>query len=478
MTKKTPDYREILRLYSENEYSQQEIADSVGSSKRTVNKTLKLAQEHHIHWPLPPGQTNGELAKLLTTPPQKTQSDRQIPDFDLVHKQLLRNGVNKKLLWTEYIEHCRLGGQIPLMYSQFCYYIQQDEVKRHATMHLSHRPGDRIEVDWAGDPACYINPDTGEPVLVNVFIAVLSYSQYTFAKAYRDEKQHSWLQAHVDMFNYFGGTTRMLVPDNCKTAVIHTRNWYSQQLNESYHELAEHYNTGILPARVRKPKDKPAAEGNVGHTSTWIIAALRDEQFYSLTELNNAIAERLEAYNHRSFEKKDGSRYELFMEEERPTLKPLPEFPYELAVWKKAKVQYNYHVSVEGMLYSVPYTYIHKAVDIRLTDFSVEIYLNQSRIASHSRLHGRKGQYATNPAHMPEQHQKYLEWDGDRFRKWAETAGPNVCHVIHAILSSCRVEQQGYRSCMGIMKLHEKHGALMEQACQQALTYSPQPSRT
>ena len=253
MTKKTPDYREILRLYSENEYSQQEIADSVGLSKRTVNKTLKLAQEHHIHWPLPPGQTNGELAKLLTTPPQKTQSDRQMPDFDLVHKQLLRNGVNKKLLWTEYVEHCRLGGQIPLMYSQFCYYIQQDEVKRHATMHLSHRPGDRIEVDWAGDPACYINPDTGEPVLVNVFIAVLSYSQYTFAKAYRDEKQHSWLQAHVDMFNYFGGTTRMLVPDNCKTAVIHTRNWYSQQLNESYHELAEHYNTGILPARVRKP---------------------------------------------------------------------------------------------------------------------------------------------------------------------------------------------------------------------------------
>lgn len=475
MTRKTPNYREMLRLKSEG-FSQQQIADSVGSSKKTVNRVLKLAAERQIAWPLPPELTNVELARLLGSPPRKTQTDRRMPDFDLVHKQLLRNGVNKKLLWTEYVENCRLSGEQWLMYSQFCYYIQQDEMKRRATMHLSYRPGERIEVDWAGDPAYYTDPDTGERIAACVFVGVLAYSQYTFVKAYRDEKQNAWLQAHVDMYEFFGGVSKALVPDNCATAVVHTRNWFTPKLNASYHELAEHYGTGILPARVRRPRDKSTAEGNVGHTSTWVIAALRDGQFFSLAELNEAIAEKLEAYNHRPFQKKDGSRYELYRDEEKPALKPLPEFSYEVVIWKKAKVQYNYHVSVEGMLYSVPYAYIHKVVDVRLTDYSVEIYCEQSRIASHSRLRGRKGQYATNPEHMPENHQKYLEWNGDRFRKWAEKTGPNTRRVVDGILSSHRLEQQGYRACMGLLKLGEQDGYLLEEACRQALTYSPQPT--
>ena len=197
------------------------------------------------------------------------------------------------------------------------------------------------------------------------------------------------------MYEYFGGVARILVPDNCKTAVIHNKDWYNQQLNTVYHEMAEHYNTAIIPARVKKPKNKPNVEGSVGNISTWITAALRNEQFFSLTELNSAIREKLETFNAQLFQKKEGSRLGFFLNEERPLLAPLPTTPYELAEWKQATVQFNYHISVEGMLYSIPYEYIKRKVDVRITDKTIEVFYNHNRIASHCRLYGRKGQYST-----------------------------------------------------------------------------------
>ena len=186
-----------------------------------------------------------------------------MPDYDYIRKELLRNGVSKKLLWTEYMEDCRANGDEPLMYSQFCYHIQQDEQKHRATMHINRKPSEQVEVDWAGDPATIIDPDTGEIIKAYIFVGVMTYSQYAYVEAFLDMKQKSWINAHVHMYEYFGGVAKILVPDNCKTAVVHNGGWKDQQINETYQELAEHYGTAIIPSRVRAPKDKPNAEGTV-----------------------------------------------------------------------------------------------------------------------------------------------------------------------------------------------------------------------
>ena len=469
-------YREILRLTALG-LSQRNIVQSIGVSQKTVVKVQKRAREMHLSWPLDETLTDAALETLMFPKESKVSKQKRMPDFNYIQKELHRNGVNKKLLWTEYLEECRQAGDEPLMYSQFCYYIQQDEQKRRATMHINRKPGEQIEVDWAGDPAQIIDPDTGEIIPAFLFVGVMTYSQYPFVEAFINEKQRAWITAHVHMYEYFGGVTRILVPDNTTTAVLHNNDWYNQELNTIYHEMAEHYNTAIIPARVRAPKDKPNAEGSVGVISTWITAALRNEPFFSLAELNKAIRRKLEEFVNRPFQKKEGTRYEIFRDEELPLLAPLPATPYELAEWKQATVQFNYHISFAGMLYSVPYEYIKKKVDVKVTDTTIEIFYNHNRIASHRRLKGRPGQYSTVTEHMPEDHLKYLEWNGDRFRKWAERIGINTYTVVNAILTSKRVEQQTYRSCMGLLKLAEKYSdALLEVACKKALSYTSSPS--
>ena len=470
------DYREILRLKSLG-FSERNVALSCPCSRNTVSKALNRAEELGISWPLPNEQTNAVLEGMLYPKDDKGINSKKMPDLAYIHKELLKNGVSKKLLWTEYMEECRLIGAEPLMYSQFCYYIQQDEQKRRATMHIGRKPGEQVEVDWAGDPAHITDPDTGEIIDAFLFVGVMIYSQYAYVEAFINEKQQAWITAHVHMYEYFSGVAKILVPDNCKTAVVHTGGWYNQQVNTVYHEMAEHYGTAIIPARVRKPKDKPNAESSVGNISTWITAALRNEQFFSLAELNRAIREKLKAFNARLFQKKEGSRLSLFRDEELPLLAPLPATPYELAEWKQATVQFNYHISVNGMLYSVPYEYIKRKVDVRITDKTLEVFYNHNRIASHRRLYGRKGQYSTIVEHMSEDHQKYLEWNGDRFRKWAERIGSNMYKVVDAILTSKRVEQQTYKSCMGLLKLADKYSAeRLEVACKKALSYTATPS--
>ena len=425
-------YREILRLSSLG-FSNRNIALSVPCSRNTVAKVLKRAQELDISWPLEDNQTD-EVLEGLFYPKQRDRSQKRMPDCDYIHKELLRNGVSKKLLWTEYMEDCRANGDEPLMYSQFCYHIQQDEQKRRATMHINRKPGEQVEVDWAGDPATIIDPDTGEILKAYIFVGVMTYSQYAYVEAFLDMKQKSWITAHVHMYEFFGGVARILVPDNCKTAVVHNGGFKDQQINETYQEMAEHYGTAIIPARVRTPKDKPNVEGTVGNISTWITAALRNEQFFSLAELNRAIREKLEQFNRKLFQKKEGSRLDLFLEDEKPLLSPLPATRFELSDWKIATVQFNYHISVDGMLYSIPYEYIKKKVDVKVTDTTIEIFYNHNRIASHRRLKGRPRQYSTITEHRPEDPQKYLEWNGDRFRKWAERIGINTYTVVNAIL--------------------------------------------
>lgn len=469
-------YREIIRLTGMG-FSQREIMASCGVAQKTVVKVQKRARELKLRWPLDESMTDVELQRIMFSKENEATPNRRMPDFAYIRKELRRNGVSKKLLWTEYMEDCRANGEKPLMYSQFCYHIQQDEQKHRATMHISRKPGEQVEVDWAGDPAALIDPDTGEILKAYIFVGVMSYSQYTYVEAFLDMKQKSWITAHIHMYEYFGGVAKILVPDNCRTAVDRSQGWKDPKINAVYQEMAEHYGTAIIPARIRAPKDKPAAEGAVGAISTWITAALRDEQFFSLTELNRTIRDKLKQFNHRLFQKKEGSRTSLFFEEERPFLMPLPATRFELADWKKATVQFNYHISIEKMLYSVPYEYIKKKVDVRVTEHTIEIFYNHNRIASHRRLTGRPGQYSTITEHMPQDHQKYLEWNGDRFRKWAERIGINTYTVINSILISKSVEQQAYRSCMGLLNLADKYSSnRLEAACKKALSFTASPS--
>ena len=266
-------YREILRLTALG-LSQRSIIQSCGVSQKTIVKVQHRARELKLQWPLSAALTDEALEKLMFPKESQAGRSKRMPDYEHIRKELLRNGVNKKLLWTEYLEDCRLSGDDPLMYSQFCFHIQQDEQKRRATMHINRKPGEQVEVDWAGDPARIIDPDTGEIIDAFLFVGVMTYSQYPYVEAFINEKQNAWITAHIHMYEYFGGVARILVPDNCKTAVIHNKSWYDQQVNTVYHEMAEHYGTAIIPARVRAPKDKPNAEGSVGNISTWITAAL------------------------------------------------------------------------------------------------------------------------------------------------------------------------------------------------------------
>lgn len=468
-------YREILRLASLG-INQTGIASSCGCARKTVRNVLNRAKQLDIAWPLKADTTDADLEKLLFPDKYVPSVGRRYPDYKYIDKEMMRNGVTLKLLWNEYCEECRQANELPLMYSQFCFHYQKHREKKRATMHIPRKPGEQIEVDWAGDTAKVIDPATGEIIPCYLFIGVLNYSLYAYAEAFFSMDMESWITAHVHMYEYFGGSTRMLIPDNLRTGVDHS-DWYTPKINKTYHEMAEHYDTAVIPARVRAPKDKPSAELTVGIISTWITAAIRNEKFFSLAELNREIHRRLKNFNQAPFQKKEGSRYSVFLSDEKPFLTPLPPAPYELSQWKQATVQFNYHISVDKMQYSVPYEYIRQKVDVRLTRSVVEVFYHNQRICSHKRLYGRPGQYSTMEIHMPEDHQKYLKWDGNRFISWAEKIGTSTSITVRSILSSYKVEQQGYKACMGLLKLADKYSVeRLEAACNKALSYTPHPS--
>ena len=468
-------YREILRLYSRG-ISQRSIAESCGCSRNTVAKTLARAMEVGLKWPLEDGTTDADLESRLFPKDVESSSSRHLPDLEYVHKEMLKAVVTLRLLWLEYCTTCRLAKVQPLMYSQFCHHYQKFAETKRATMHIPRKPGEQIEVDWAGQTAGIVSNETGEIIPVHIFVAVLSHSLYTYVEGFLAQDQECWIAAHVNMYRYFGGVTKMLVPDNLKTGVEKS-DWYSPTINKVYHEMAEHYDTAVVPARVRKPKDKPGVEGTVGNVSTWIIAALRHRKFFTLAELNQAIHELLDEFNSKPFQKKEGSRLSIFLEQEKPFLLPLPKTTFELATWKIATVQLNYHIAVDKMNYSVPCEYIKRKVDVRITRQVIEVFYNHQRICSHPRLYGHPGQYSTTQTHMPLDHQAYIQWNGDRFVNWAKQIGPNTEITVKTILSSHKIEQQAYKSCLGLIKLADKYSVTrVEAACQRALTFTPLPS--
>lgn len=288
-------------------------------------------------------------------------------------------------------------------------------------------------------------------------------------------KSNHWIEAHVHAYSFFGGVTRILVPDNLKTGVIkNTRT--ELMLNRSYHEMAEHYGTAIIPARPIKPKDKPNAEGTVRVLETWILAALRNRKFFTFDELNKAIREKLEEFNAKPFQKKKGSRLTAFIEEEKDFLIPLPASPYETAVWSTATIQPDYLITVGNCKYSVPYEFIGKKVDIRTTETSIEVFYHNNRIASHMRrVYSPEPVYI--PEHMPENHRKFLEYNTESFLDWGKNIGHSTLIVVKHFLYMHKVEQQGYKSCASLMKLADRYGTeRLENACAKALSYTPSPS--
>lgn len=467
------NYREILRLKSLG-FNHSQIAASTETSRPTVITVLQKAAEVGHTWQTASELSDIELARLLF--PQSDGKPRyKMPDYEYVHREMAKSGVTLQLLWFEYCDGCREGGGIPYQLTQFKKYYRDFAVKTKATMHIDRKPGEIMEVDWAGQTAEIIDTDTGEPIAAYVFVSALPYSGYAYVEAFLSQNQEAWTAAHVNAYRFFGGVTRILVPDNLKTGVI--KNTRSETvLNKTYQEMAEHYGTAIIPARVRAPKDKATVEGSVGIISTWILAAIRNQRFLSLRELNTVIKEKLHDFNHKPFQKKEGSRAALFAEE-RSFLLPLPPSAFELATWKIATVQFNYHISVDGQNYSVPFEYIKQKADVRLTRNMVEVFFEGNRVCSHVRLLGRTGQYSTLEAHMPESHQQYVKWDGERFRKWAAKIGVSTAAVVETMLTAHKVEQQGYKACMALLKLADTYTPKrLEAACTKALSYTPRPN--
>lgn len=465
------DYREILRLRAQ--YSQREIALIVRSSRDTVREVFALSDKVGLAWPLPEELTNEDIRDMLY-PHRKSQSNRKIPNCQYLHGELAKPGVTLTLLWSEYCEQCSAEGAIPYQYTMFCDFYKKYARATKATMRIKRKPGEILETDWAGKTSTVYDSITGEAIPAYVFVAALACSKYGYAEAFPSRVTENWIAAHVHAYEYFGGSTRILTPDNLKTGI--TKNTRDEIIaNKTYQAMAEHYGTAIIPARIQKPKDKPNAEGAVGVISTWIIAALRNEKFFTFAELNAAIREKLDAFNSEPFQKKEGSRLSAFSNEEKAYLIPLPASAFEMATWATAIVQNDYLITVKNVKYSVPYDLIGQSVDIRYTDKTVEVFFHNKRMASHMRKEDGSEPVIV-PEHMPENHRHYLRHGKDTYLTWASEVGPSTETVMSSILSGFKVEEQGYKACGALMRLGDRYSLeRIEQACSRALQYTSSP---
>jgi transposase len=456
---------EVLRLKYEAGLSHRAIAQSCSVSPSTVSEYVTHAKAAGVCWPLPEGVSAEELEELLF-PQREPASGRNSPQLDWakVHEELRRKSVTLSLLWVEYRQEHPAG----YGYSQFCHHYRQWAKQLKPMMRQKHKAGEKLFVDYAGQTVPVVDPQTGEIRQAQVFVAVLGASNYTYAEAHWSQDLANWIGAHVRALAFLGGVPEVLVPDNLK-AGVNSPHLYEPDLNPTYLDFAQQYGVAVVPARVRKPKDKSKVEVGVQVVERWILAPLRDHTFFSLAELNRAIRELLTKLNNRPMRHLGQSRRELFESLDQPVLAPLPSQPYEFARWKKARVHIDYHVSFEKHYYSVPYTLIGKEVDIRATEKSVEIYYKRTRHASHPRSQAQ-GRYSTQSVHMPAAHQKYHEWSPERFLCWAEEIGPHTSQLIAAVLDARRHPQQAYRSCLGILGLGKRYSnARLEAACRRAL---------
>lgn len=470
------NYKEILRLANEGT-SQRQIAVSVGHSRDTISEFLATAKAHNLRWPLDESVTNEQIEAILFPERYSAVNMYLEPDYPYIHSELAKRGVTLTLLWNEYVQKAESQGKKPYMTTQFGDKYRTWARITKATMRIQHKPGDAMQVDWAGDTLPIYDSVTGDKIPAYLFIAVLPCSCYVYAEVTADMKLENWLNCHVHAYEYFGGVTRLLIPDNLKTGVT-KNNRYETVLNRSYQELAEYYDTAIVPARVEHPKDKSLAEGSVKFASTWILAALRNEHFFNLNEAHEAVRMKLEELNLRKFKQREGCRRTAYLEEEKAFMKSLPSQRYELATWNpNIKVGTDYLVSDGRNKYSVPFDLIGETVDIRLTSTTVEVFFQGGRVASHVRKSVAQREPIINENHMTPEHRKYLNYNTEDFTEWAKSVGENTSKVVMYLLTAGREPEQGYKSCASLTKLAEKYGTKkLEMACENVLKHTTKPS--
>jgi transposase len=459
--------RECLRLKSAG-ISTREIARRVGVASSTVRLTLRRCEAAGIACPLDAGLTDAVLEQLLfanagVKPGHRRHAE---PDWAVLHREMRRKHVTLSILWEEYIT-ANPGGY---RYSRLCELYREWEGRLPVTMRQTHAPGERLFVDYAGDGVpVVIDRLTGEIRKAQIFVAVLGASSFTFARAGWTQALPDWIDAHVHAFEAIGGVPHLLVPDNTKTAVIKAC-LYDPQVNRTYAEMATHYGAAILPARPRRPRDKAKVEQAVLIVERWLLGRLRHRTFYSLAEVNAAIAELMRHLNEeRPIRRLGVTRRQLLEEIDRPALKSLPAEPYEFSEWRACRVGIDYHVEVAAHYYSVPHRFARAEVDARLTARTVEIFLKGDRIAVHMRAGGNH-KHTTVPEHMPSSHRRYAGWTIERIRADARLIGPATASLCELILEQRPHPEQGFRACLGIVRLAGPHGAeRLEAAAERAI---------
>jgi transposase len=464
--------REVLRLKYDCRLSNRKIARACGVDRDTVGMYLKRAEKYCINWPLPAELTDAEIeARLFPKPVQPEGAQRPLPDCPYIYDQLrAHKNLNLTLmqLWIEYKERHSNGFQ----YTQFCEHYHRWRLKLDYVMRQEHRAGDKMFVDFC-DGLPLVNQETGETVRTHLFVGVWGFSNFTYVEAVLDQAAPAWSRCHVRAFAYSGAVPHALVPDNLKSGVTKPC-FYEPELNRSYAELAAHYNTAVLPARVRRPRDKAKAEAGCLVAQRWILAVLRQRTFFTLDEMNDAIRELLEKLNTRPMKKLKKCRRELFESQDRPAAMPLPDRAYQYAEWKKAKVNIDYCIEADWHIYSVPFRYLHEELDVRLTVATLEVFQRGERIAAHVRSYVRGGQTILD-VHRPPEHRKFLEWTPSRIIAWAAKTGPSTAKVVEHIMATRRHPEQGFRACLGIMRLGGEEGyggERLEAAAARALKFN------
>jgi len=457
--------REVLRLRYVCGHSGHQIAAAVGVSRYTVAEYLRRAAVVGITWPVPPELDDATLERRLFTPPfAQAGLLRPQPEWSRLHAELRRSGVTLMLLWEEY----RAGQPEGYGYSRFCDLYAEWRGRLSPTMRQTHPAGERLFVDYAGQTVDVIDVTTGEVRAAQVFVAALGASNLTYAEARWTQALPDWIGCHVNAFAYFGGVAQQVVCDNLKAGVTATCR-YEPGINRTYQDMAAHYGTAVLPARVRKPRDKAKVEVAVQVVQRWILARLRHRRFHSLAELNGAIRELAEDLNARPMRHLGTSRRALFERLERDALLPLPAEAYAYAEWRRCRAGLDYHVEVHGHFYSVPYRLMREVIEARITDQTVELFHRGQRVASHVRS-PRPHRHTTIPEHMPSAHRRHAEWTPTRLLREAEAIGPATTALVERILIAKPHPEQGFRACLGILRLVRGYGAeRVEAACQRGL---------
>lgn len=451
--------RQMLRLHRDG-VSAREICRRLGVARSTVQENLKRAEEAGLSWPLPGDLTDATLEQRLFARAGVKQGFRRLlePDWAMLVCERKKPGVTLQLLWEEYRE-VHSGGY---GYSRFCDLFGEFERRLSPTMRQEHVAGDKVFVDYSGRKVPIVDRASGEIREAEIFVAVLGASNYTYAEASWSQALPDWIGAHVRMFRFLGGVPRLVVPDNLKSAV-HKASFYDPEINRSYGMMTAHYGVGVLPARVRRPRDKAKVENGVRFAQTCILGRLRRQTFFSLAEANAAIAIALDRINDHLIRRLGVTRRHLFETIERPALAPLPDDDYEFAEWRLARVNIDYHVDFDGFLYSVPHTLIREQVDIRATTRGIEIFHHGKRVAVHQRRYAGS-RHGTDPDHMPSAHRRYAEWSPERFQRWGRSVGPNTEMLVIAILAHRPHPEQGFRSCLGVLRLFRDLSAARAEA--------------